>query len=456
MSDATPPGQREFRCEHCNGKILIPVDLPPTSGPCPHCAKTITSPAKDEAPKPVPAAEKPVPAPPANPIASPVESPVTPPVQPETPAPAPEKKPAAEAKAAPPESAKPAAAPVKAEKEKPAAKEKPEKAKAKAEPAKEGKSKAPLFAAILVVLVLLFAGGGFLVMKAMRKAPEAPPAVTGPPPELREEQYLESGWEADARDVLGRFLAADTLAGKAAYAIDGGRLIGEMESIYQDGWLDDSDTPVEAFSVSPLLTLEDKKRGIFMLQYDRPPSFEMSEFFVPVVPLKVQHKVEEPGMLVASAASTGNFSQDPVRVHALFKRTPEGLRLDWESFVQSKRRTMRDFIEIPAAGRRSVFRVLVSETVPDKRGAQAGHRTYLVADPANRTEDIARVSVPVDSEVGRALSILNWRGTKEGRATIKTATIELQWSDDALPKLGISRFLCWEFLGVGGEAAPGS
>src|SRR5690606_20546795 len=29
---------------HCNGKILIPRNLPPTTGPCPHCKRTITSP----------------------------------------------------------------------------------------------------------------------------------------------------------------------------------------------------------------------------------------------------------------------------------------------------------------------------------------------------------------------------------------------------------------------------
>ena len=40
-----PSAQREFRCVHCNGKILIPRDLSPTTGPCPHCTGVITSPA---------------------------------------------------------------------------------------------------------------------------------------------------------------------------------------------------------------------------------------------------------------------------------------------------------------------------------------------------------------------------------------------------------------------------
>ncbi len=35
----------------------------------------------------------------------------------------------------------------------------------------------------------------------------------------------------------------------------------------------------------------------------------------------------------------------------------------------------------------------------------------MIADSAYPKEDSARVNVSVDSEIGRALSILNWRGT---------------------------------------------
>jgi len=75
-----------------------------------------------------------------------------------------------------------------------------------------------------------------------------------------------------------------------------------------------------------------------------------------------------------------------------------------------------------------------------------------VADPAHRMDDSARVNVAGDSEIGQALSILNWRGTKESQPVSKTATIELRWTDEPTPQLELSRFICWEFLGVGGEA----
>ena len=45
--------QREFRCNHCSGKILVPKDLPPMTGPCPHCGSTITSPGPDDDKPPV-------------------------------------------------------------------------------------------------------------------------------------------------------------------------------------------------------------------------------------------------------------------------------------------------------------------------------------------------------------------------------------------------------------------
>ncbi|MBG7608481.1 MAG: hypothetical protein IZT59_10690 [Verrucomicrobia bacterium] len=49
MSDfSQPPQQRDFFCNHCNGRIVIPFSLPSTTGPCPHCQGTIVSPPPPE------------------------------------------------------------------------------------------------------------------------------------------------------------------------------------------------------------------------------------------------------------------------------------------------------------------------------------------------------------------------------------------------------------------------
>ncbi len=319
------------------------------------------------------------------------------------------------------------------------------------------KGRSPMAAVLVLVVLLALAGGGYLVVNRMQGDAPAPPPVAGQGADavLREKQYLEKGWEADAYETLSRFLAARRPAGKAAYSINGSALLARMEGFYEGAPIDDSDTPAEAFSVFPL-SMKDRERGIFMLTYDQPPVFEIDEFFAPLAPLDVQYKLRQPDMLLATVARSSNFSAEPLKVHAIFKRMPDGLRLDWETFVQTKYRTLRDFLELPVAGRSEVFRVVISETVPEKRNVPAGHRTYLISDPAHRREDSVRVNVPVDSEVGRALSILNWRGTREGRAVSKTATLELRWTREEIPRLEVSRFLCWEFLGVGGEAVDRS
>ncbi|MBK1828385.1 hypothetical protein JIN81_15230 [Haloferula rosea] len=316
------------------------------------------------------------------------------------------------------------------------------------------KRSVPVGALVVLLLLAAVVVGAVMFVPKLLKSPDGPTGVQGTVNrELREKQYLEGGWEKDAREVLGRFLAAERSAGKAAYSIRGSELLEEMDDFYDGLRIDDSDTPEEAFAVFPLL-MADKQRGIFMLTYDQPPVFELDEFFVPLSPLAVQHGVEDPGLLLATVARRSNFTAEPLKVHALFKRTPDGLRVDWETFVQTKYRTMRDFLELPAAGTRKVFRVIIAETVPENRRVPAGYRTYMIADPAYPKEDSARVNVAVDSEIGQALSILNWRGTKEGRATSKTATIELGWSHEATPQLEVTKFICWEFLGVGGEAIP--
>lgn len=98
--------------------------------------------------------------------------------------------------------------------------------------------------------------------------------------------------------------------------------------------------------------------------------------------------------------------------------------------------------------------VFIVEEVPDNSRAVAGTRSYRLADPAN-SGDTARVNVKIDSEIGSTLSIINWRGTEENQPITRTATVELKWlGENHAPELVISRFICWEFLGLGGKETP--
>ncbi len=468
--------QREFRCSHCNGKILIPRDLPPTTGPCPHCKQSITSPAPEKPEPvriaaqvpvpavvrevPVPAAPQPAPAVPSHP--APREEPVAAPSVPPSGTPRQpvqqESKPAAvtaavqvsEAPAAPA-----AAAPVPEPPEIPVARE--SKAAAPEAPKRPVREKAvrekpaghrkALLVPVVVALLLILAAGGISVFlpKFLERGANSPSL-----PVVAESRARAVDWQEEARGVLQHFLAAQTSSGKAAWSLRSAELLPEMEAFYGGAKIDDSDTPAAAFSAVEL-SPEDTARGIYMMLYDLPPQFELREFFMPLAPLEVQYGLEQADLLLASMARVSNFESEPLKVHAFFKRTPDGLRLDWEMFVQTKYRTFRNFIEIPEAGRSRIFRVFILEDVPERGRAPAGTRTYRVVDPAH-TGDLVRVNVPVDSELGRALSILNWRGIKDARPKTRTATVELEWSREETPRISLKRFICWEFLGIGGQA----
>ncbi len=319
------------------------------------------------------------------------------------------------------------------------------------------------FVLSMLVLVALILGGGaaaiYFLDSINRNRTDAHPADSGGPPpssvqQVREDKVAKA-WQEEAKQVLGEFLAANTPAGKAAFSIRGSELLPQMNAFYGRGPVDDSDTPLSGFAAADLGD-GDHKRGIYRMVFDRPPQFEMKDFFGPLAPLEVQMKVKEPDLLLSSLARAGNFTSEPVKVDVFFKRGADGLmKIDWDTFVQTKYRTFRSFSELPDPGNSAVFRVFVMEDVPENGRGTLGHKTYKIVDPAYRGDSV-RVEVPVDSELGRALSKVNYLGVKDARMITKTATLELEWTHEASPRLAIKRFLCWEFLGIGGEAVPGA
>ena len=278
-----------------------------------------------------------------------------------------------------------------------------------------------------------------------------------PPPKIKpaagltalDANYIRIGWQKDATRLLTGFLAANRASEKLPFILNAQTLENRVRDFYGKDVIDDSDTPANAFSVYEL-SEEDRKRGLFMMTYDQPPQFDMREFFRPLASLEVQYGIDEADILLSTVARAGNFAMEPLRVHAFFKKTSDGLKLDWEIFAQTKYRTFRNFTELPEPGRNGVFRVFIVEDVPDAKGGP-GTRTYRMSDPAH-TDDATRVVVKEDSDVGRILSQLNWLGTKGGNPLTRTATVELAWVGNGGPaELQLRRFICWEFLGLGGE-----
>jgi hypothetical protein len=396
-----PIHQREFRCDHCKGLIRIPANLPPTTGPCPHCATSITSPGPDE------------------------DCPV-------------EQEPFAS------EFAEENPTPVKGPKIRHGDED-------STEDEDEQTKRSYLAVAIGVFAVALAIGlGGILALREMKKPPVVPKDKAVAESEaVREAQYIRTGWKKDAYQVLDSFMKGRTAREKIPHVLKSDSISGKMEAFYGDQPINDSDTPAEAFSVFNL-SEEDRKRGLFMLVFDQPPQFSMRDFFRPLASLEVQYGLSEADLLLTSMARVSNFAIDPMRVHAFFRRTPEGLKLDWEIFAQTKYSMLQKFLEDPQIGKKEIFRVFVMEDVHDQRFSIVTSRTYRIADPAN-TDHTARIVVPVDSDVGRELSVINWVGVEGKQPQTRTATLELEWhGNENQPNLAISRFLCWEFVGLGG------
>jgi hypothetical protein len=219
---------------------------------------------------------------------------------------------------------------------------------------------------------------------------------------------------------------------------------------YGTAAIDDSDTHPAAFFFSNL-NESDRRRGLFLMEYDQPPQIEMRSFFKPLTTLEVQHGLQDADLLLSTVALVSNFSMEPLRVKAFFKRTPDGLKLDWETYAQTKYRLFQSFIDLPAPGSKSVFRVIVNEDVAGAGQIAAGQRAYLLTDPAHMDHRV-RLAVEEESEVGRELKVINWRGQSGNQPLSRTATVELAWTtENDMPVLTISRFICWEFLGLGGQ-----
>jgi len=266
---------------------------------------------------------------------------------------------------------------------------------------------------------------------------------------VRENHYMRVGWRDDAKRVLAGFIAAKNVHDKLPFVIGGREMEPRMLEFHGDGPIDDSDTPANSFAVHDL-SESDRQRGLFLMTFDQPPQIDMREFFKPLATLEVQYGLEEMDLLLASMAATRNFAMEPLRAFAFFKRTPDGLKLDWEVFVQTKHRLFGKFIGAPDMENPAVFRVLIMQDVADAGKGGADMETYLMVDPAHRAET-ARVAVARDSEIGRILSEIHWHGIPDAEPKSRGATLELQWSGPPGARtLGISRFICWEFLGLGG------
>lgn len=429
MSDLSQtPQDRDFHCEHCNGRIVIPYSLPPTTGPCPHCQETITSPPPPvEAVPAQPAPEEKHEAPEAVAVPATIRTPqhVDVPNQRETPIPVQREAEIPQQRETPVPERQDTVERVAPVESRPA-------------PPARKKSSSGIIPAMFVLIALILAGGAAVYYFSTRMSQDIGYSAGSVNPQVgqvRDESYMNGGWEVDAYAVLGAFIDAKSVPEKLSSVLNPDRVREKMEAFYRGDAINGEGPPADSFVVRKTPE-EDRSRDIFMLTYEKPAQSAPKE--------------------IPSAPGTPEGLQDegPLRVLALFKKTEDGLKLDWEVFAQSKYRTLRNFLKLQKNGQPETFRVLIAEDIPDQGQGVAGSRTYLITDPAY-PDDSARVNVGVNSPAGKTLSAIDWRGTKQGTPVTRTATVELTWTGTPeSPTLEISQFICWEFLGLGGKAEP--
>jgi len=323
-----------------------------------------------------------------------------------------------------------------------------------------------LHPAIPFLAAVVFIVGVLITLVVLnRKDPDPGPLVVAdarkkvPAPLEREvseegrERFLEQGWKSEASNALAGFLQARSSEEKARHVIGGDVLMREMEKFYTGvSEIDESDTPVNAFSHQQL-DIMDRRRGLFLMRFERPSQLKMSEFFRPVAPLEIQHDLKEPGLLLSAFSTRERFAMEPVRVMAFFKEEEGKLLLDWKVYTQTKYRIFKHFINTPRPGAGGVFRVMIRETLPvTKTGTNTNAgRTFSLSDPAFARDQVT-VSVLNDELPGRILSELAWINIPDRRDQNRYATVRLSWTNASESQIHLDEVICWEFLGLGGEA----
>lgn len=312
------------------------------------------------------------------------------------------------------------------------------------------RSKGNMTAIISAVIILLVAGGvTFWLAEKWKKdkQPETAGGGSGSGSSMSDEAWRSTGWKKEASEVLNGFMTAKSPLDRMGYVIANDGVLEELEIFYPEG-SDDSDTPKESFG-HVMGSDIDHQRGIFLMQYRQPAQIDMREYFAPIGTLdRVMGQESTTLIEMAHRIDEHNLSK-PVGINAFFKKTDKGLKLDASVFIQGKFRTFRAFVDYPRPGKTQVFRVVASESLSHELRNNKQYRTYRFEDFAY-PQDYVNVPVLVDSDAGKVLSELNWRGLNKDR-TLRTATVELGWSNESPAKLQIVKVICWEFLGVGGE-----
>jgi hypothetical protein len=378
--------QRAFHCPSCNGRIVIPSNLPATTGPCPHCQATITSPEPvvhasnpEAAPKPQPS-QQPQPIAASTPLEttdSPAESSPVDPV-----------------------------------------KSKPDKSKNHASPL--------LLTFIAMMVLIILCGGAYFYLDSVKRNSDGADSTLNRANQPKNLTFLP---------VLEKYLAAASLEEKLPFVYNAEQLRPKMEAFYREGIINEADTPANSFKLIPLPE-KDSKKGYVLLACNLP------------APAALNQLVQQENDDKTKVPATGD---DRIKILAFLKETDQGMKLDWEVFTQTKYRTLRQFIQTPKFGSSQAFRLIVTNVPPTPDAEPDAPVRFRFFDPVH-ISDVVEIAPDPTLQAGQALTRLTMESAKLTTPAQRTATVELIWAGhQSDPKILIKRFICWEFLGLGGK-----
>jgi len=247
--------------------------------------------------------------------------------------------------------------------------------------------------------------------------PSELPVIEGELEAFDEEAFLAGGWKTQASEVLSGFMASTDYEQMSGHVIEPERVSRLLRALQRE-----PNKPWAGLSAGDFNHVElsdaDRDRGIFLMLR------EVSG--------------EDP----ATAAT---------RSYAFFRRTDDGLKLDLETFVQTTSNSFQRFVAHPQPGLTRVFRVFITEDPTTADAADANHRSFIITGLANFNA-AARIRITNESPVGRMLASVAFTADGGSRRIMRNATVELRWTDQPEnSNIELSRFICWEFLGLGGQ-----
>jgi hypothetical protein len=299
------------------------------------------------------------------------------------------------------------------------------------------------------LLLVVIAGSWWFYEKFVTPESSLAPITRQPVSPKPTATSTEFTWEGQARHVLRSFLRAQTVEEKARWVIGEKATVDRLHALWGERLL--APEPFNPDDFAAILTGEEQSdTPIYLLLYDRPVQMDIKKYLRPLVSMEVMQGVTPLDPLTKTLTEPENFEMPPLKIEAFFKQTADGLRLDYDLYLQTRHRTLHTFAESAPVGAKAVFRVIIIEDVPLLPDKKNQRRVYRITDPIH-ISDSYRVTTALDSPASQQLSEIHWYDLSGVKSQFAAATVRV--SKHAEGEIHLDELICWDFDGLAG--APG-